>query len=125
MAQRKVLGGSSAINAMVYVRGHPNDYAEWADVAPSWNWSNVNPISKNRIWKGEDSPVSKSGPIGVSNVENHVHPLTYKYLEAGQELGFPYNRDYNGNHMEDAVYQTTTSNGLRYLLLVLTYRKKT
>ena len=112
----KVLGGSSAINAMVYVRGHPNDYEEWAEAAPSWNWSNVEPYFKKiESWKGEASPFrGKSGPIGVSNVENHVHPLTYKYLEAGQELGFPYNRDYNGNHMEGvAVYQTTTSNGLR------------
>ena len=112
----KVLGGSSAINAMVYVRGHPNDYEEWADVAPSWNWSNVEPYFKKiESWKGEDSPVrGKSGPVGISNVENDVHPLTNKYLEAGQELGFPYNKDYNGNHMEGvAVYQTTTFNGLR------------
>ena len=112
----KVLGGSSAINAMVYVRGHPKDYEEWADVAPSWNWNNVEPYFKKiESWKGEESPVrGKSGPVGVSNVENDVHPLTNKYLEAGQELGFPYNRDYNGNHMEGvAVYQTTTSNGLR------------
>lgn len=112
----KVLGGSSAINAMVYVRGHPNDYEEWAGVAPSWNWSNVEPyFKKMESWKGEESPFrGKSGPVGVSNVENDVHPLTNKYLEAGQELGFPYNRDYNGSHMEGvAVYQTTTFNGLR------------
>ncbi len=112
----KVLGGSSAINAMVYVRGHPNDFEEWADVAPSWNWSNVEPYFKKiESWKGEESPVrGKSGPVGVSNVENDIHPLTTNYLEAGQELGFPYNRDYNSNHMEGvAVYQTTTFNGLR------------
>ena len=112
----KVLGGSSAINAMVYVRGHPEDYKEWANVAPSWNWKDVEPyFKKMEAWKGKDCPTrGKSGPVGVSNVENDVHPLTNKYLEAGQELGFPYNSDYNGRHMEGvSVYQTTTLNGLR------------
>ena len=112
----KVLGGSSAINAMVYVRGHPEDYKEWANVAPSWNWKDVEPyFKKMEAWKGKDCPTrGKSGPVGISNVENDVHPLTNKYLEAGQELGFPYNSDYNGRHMEGvSVYQTTTLNGLR------------
>ena len=112
----KVLGGSSAINAMVYVRGHQNDFKDWAKVAPSWSWSNVEPLFKKiEAWKGKSSSArGSSGPVGVSNVERDVHPLTNKYLEAGQELGFPLNRDYNGSHMEGvSVYQTTISNGLR------------
>ncbi len=112
----KVLGGSSAINAMVYVRGHQNDFKDWAKVAPSWSWSNVEPLFKKiEAWKGEYSSArGGSGPVGVSNVERDVHPLTNKYLEAGQELGFPLNRDYNGSHMEGvSVYQTTIANGLR------------
>ena len=112
----KVLGGSSAINAMVYVRGHQNDFKDWAKVAPSWSWSNVEPLFKKiEAWKGESSSArGSSGPVGVSNVERDVHPLTNKYLEAGQELGFPLNRDYNGSHMEGvSVYQTTIANGLR------------
>ena len=112
----KVLGGSSAINAMVYVRGHQNDFKDWAKVAPSWSWSNVEPLFKKiEAWKGENSSArGGSGPVGVSNVERDVHPLTNKYLEAGQELGFPLNRDYNGSHMEGvSVYQTTIANGLR------------
>ena len=112
----KVLGGSSAINAMVYVRGHQNDFKDWAKVAPSWSWSNVEPLFKKiEAWKGECSSArGASGPVGVSNVERDVHPLTNKYLEAGQELGFPLNRDYNGSHMEGvSVYQTTIANGLR------------
>ena len=112
----KVLGGSSAINAMVYVRGHQNDFQDWAKVAPSWSWSNVEPLFKKiEAWKGKSSSVrGSSGPVGVSNVERDVHPLTNKYLEAGQELGFPLNRDYNGSHMEGvSVYQTTIANGLR------------
>ena len=112
----KVLGGSSAINAMVYVRGHQNDFKDWAKVAPSWSWSNVEPLFKKiEAWKGEYSSArGGSGPVGVSNVVRDVHPLTNKYLEAGQELGFPLNRDYNGSHMEGvSVYQTTIANGLR------------
>ena len=112
----KVLGGSSAINAMVYVRGHQNDFKDWAKVAPSWSWSNVEPFFKKiEAWKGKSSSArGSSGPVGVSNVERDVHPLTNKYLEAGQELGFPLNRDYNGSHMEGvSVYQTTIANGLR------------
>ena len=112
----KVLGGSSAINAMVYVRGHQNDFKDWAKVAPSWSWSNVEPLFKKiEAWKGKSSSArGSSGPVGVSNVERDVHPLTNKYLEAGQELGFPLNRDYNGSHMEGvSVYQTTIADGLR------------
>ncbi|MEK9840837.1 MAG: GMC family oxidoreductase N-terminal domain-containing protein [Paracoccaceae bacterium] len=112
----KVLGGSSAINAMVYVRGHQNDFKDWAKVAPSWSWSNVEPLFKKiEAWKGKSSSArGSSGPVGVSNVERDVHPLTNKYLEAGQELGFPLNRDYNGSDMEGvSVYQTTIANGLR------------
>ena len=112
----KVLGGSSAINAMVYVRGHQNDFNDWEKVAPSWSWSNVEPLFKKiEAWKGKSSSArGSSGPVGVSNVERDVHPLTNKYLEAGQELGFPLNRDYNGSHMEGvSVYQTTIANGLR------------
>jgi len=112
----KVLGGSSAINAMVYVRGHQNDFKDWEKVAPSWSWSNVEPLFKKiEAWKGKSSSArGSSGPVGVSNVECDVHPLTNKYLEAGQELGFPLNRDYNGSNMEGvSVYQTTIANGLR------------
>ena len=112
----KVLGGSSAINAMVYVRGHQNDFKDWAKVAPSWSWSNVEPLFKKiEAWKGKSSSArGSSGPVGVSNAERDVHPLTNKYLEAGQELGFPLNRDYNGSNMEGvSVYQTTIANGLR------------
>ncbi len=112
----KVLGGSSAINAMVYVRGHQNDFKDWEKVAPSWSWSNVEPLFKKiEAWKGKSSSArGSSGPVGVSNVERDVHPLTNKYLEAGQELGFPLNGDYNGSNMEGvSVYQTTIANGLR------------
>ena len=112
----KVLGGSSAINAMVYVRGHPNDYAEWSQVAPDWGWSNVLPYFKRmERWSGPESSLrGTTGNINVSSMENSAHWLTKKYLEAGQQLGFMYNDDYNGEKMEGvSVYQTTTFKGQR------------
>ena len=112
----KVLGGSSSINAMVYVRGHPNDYEQWAKVAPDWGWSDVLPyFQKMETWGGRRSTIrGNTGPVNVSDMENLVHPLTQKYLEAGQQLGFAHNPDYNGTEMEGVtVYQTTTFKGLR------------
>ena len=112
----KVLGGSSSINAMVYVRGHPNDYEQWAKVAPDWGWADVLPyFQKMETWGGRRSTIrGTTGPVNVSDMENLVHPLTQKYLEAGQQLGFAHNPDYNGTEMEGVtVYQTTTFKGLR------------
>ena len=112
----KVLGGSSAINAMVYVRGHLNDYEQWAKVAPGWGWADVFPyFQKMETWGGRNSTIrGTKGPVNVSNMENAIHPLTQKYLEAGQQLGFTHNTDYNGTEMEGvSVYQTTTFKGLR------------
>lgn len=112
----KVLGGSSAINAMVYVRGHLNDYEQWAKVAPGWGWADVFPYYKKmETWGGSSSAIrGTTGPVNVSNMENAVHPLTKKYLEAGQQVGFAHNFDYNGTEMEGvSVYQTTTFKGLR------------
>ena len=77
----KVLGGSSSINAMVWVRGHKRDYEEWGSVAPGWDWNNVQKIF-NRIenWDGR-SDVSRgmNGPQAVHDVSSDVHPLTFSY----------------------------------------------
>lgn len=112
----KVLGGSSSINAMVYVRGHPNDFNEWGDVAPGWSWNDVEPyFRKMENWKGDiDQARGRSGPLSVTDVSDKVHPLTNAYLEAASQLGFPVTKDYNGSDMEGAtIYQTTTDKGFR------------
>jgi len=112
----KVLGGSSSINAMVYVRGHPNDFNEWGEVAPGWSWTDLEPyFRKMESWQGGyDQTRGGSGPLSVTDVSEKVHPLTNAYLKAAKQLGFPINLDYNGQAMDGAtIYQTTTLKGFR------------
>ncbi len=112
----KVLGGSSSINAMVYVRGHPGDYDDWATVAPGWGWQDVAPLFRRiEDWDGPaDDQRGSGGPLPVHDVSQDIHPLTRTYLEASKQAGIPTNPDYNGADMEGAAcYQITTKNGLR------------
>jgi len=113
----KVLGGSSSINAMVWIRGHPADYDDWAALGnPGWGWSDVLPAFKaiednqagGNQWRGT------GGPLHVTSCENDVHPLTKRYLQATQEAGLPLNPDFNGASQEGVgVYQISTRNGRR------------
>ena len=113
----KVLGGSSSINAMVFVRGQPHDFDDWAALGnPGWGWSDVLPYFR----KLEDSPHGPSplrgagGPVHVSDVRAQVHPLCETYLRAGEQLGLARNEDINGASNEGvAINQITTRNGLR------------
>ncbi|WP_295508380.1 GMC family oxidoreductase [uncultured Sulfitobacter sp.] len=112
----KVLGGSSSINAMVYVRGHPQDYAEWNAVAPGWGWDDIEPVFRRmENWDGPQSNArGVGGPLAVHDVTDEVHPLTRTYLEGAAQADIPTNRDYNGPHMEGACcYQITTKGGYR------------
>lgn len=112
----KVLGGSSSINAMVYVRGHKRDYAEWNAAAPGWGWDDVEPIFKRmEDWDGPGDPRrGTGGPLAVHDVSDEIHPLTRTYLEAAEQAGFPTNPDYNVGDMEGAaLYQITTKGGYR------------
>ena len=112
----KVLGGSSSINAMVYVRGHPSDYDEWAKTAPGWNWDNMSLIFKKmEDWTGvRHSDRGVGGPLSVRDISNDVHPLCNTYLKAAEQAGIPFNADYNAGEMEGAaIYQITTKKGFR------------
>jgi len=112
----KVLGGSSSINAMVYVRGHPSDFDEWAEEASGWSWADVAPIFKRmEDWSGgADIYRGSGGPLHVQDIRGDVHPLCQTYLQAAQDLQIPINPDYNGASMEGAaIYQITTKDGLR------------
>lgn len=112
----KVLGGSSAINAMVWVRGHPGDYEEWARVAPGWGWQEVAPIfARMEDWRGAPDPLrGTGGPQCVTDISDHVHPLSRTYIEAAQQAGFGFTPDYNATSMDGATfYQITTRDGLR------------
>lgn len=112
----KVLGGSSSINAMVYVRGHPSDYQTWSTVAKGWEWSNVEPVFKRmEDWSGESSSYrGKGGLLSVRDMSSDAHPLCQTYLQAAQQCQIPFNADYNAQDMEGAaLYQINTRNGLR------------
>ena len=113
----KIIGGSSSINAMVYIRGHQDDYKSWGDTAgPEWGWDSVLAAYKQiedtstggNAWRGI------GGPLHVSDQTSRVHPLTFKYIEACQAVGLPFNADFNGETQEGAgTYQLTVRNGQR------------
>jgi choline dehydrogenase len=113
----KVLGGSSSINAMVFIRGQPADFDGWAALGNSgWGWADVLPY----FIKMEDSDHGPSewrgagGPLHVSDVARHVHPLCETYLRAGVQMGLMRNPDINGESNEGvALNQITTRDGLR------------
>lgn len=112
----RVLGGSSSINAMVYVRGHRGDFDEWRETAPGWGWSDVEPVFRRmEDWHGPHDPArGTNGPLSVTDVSHAMHPLTRAYVTAAGEAGIPWNADYNAARMTGACfYQITTQNGWR------------
>ncbi|MBV8783329.1 MAG: GMC family oxidoreductase N-terminal domain-containing protein [Gammaproteobacteria bacterium] len=113
----KVLGGSSSINAMVYVRGQPGDFDDWAAAGASgWSWSEVLPWFikfEDHAW-GASQFHGAGGPVHVSDVSAHVHPLCHTFLKACAEAGIPLTRDFNGADPEGAgLWQVTIKDGRR------------
>ena len=113
----KVLGGSSSINAMVYIRGQPGDFDDWAAAGnPGWGWDDVLPYfrkAENNEF-GEDAFHGIGGPMHVADASLDMHPLCAVYLKACAELGIPVVRDLNGADRECAgLYQITTRKGAR------------
>lgn len=112
----RVLGGSSSINAMVWVRGHPGDFDDWARAAPGWGWTDVAPVFRAiERWDGTPHAMrGDGGPLHVTDTSAEVHPLCRAYLAAAAELGIATNPDYNAATMDGAsLYQITTRGGLR------------
>ena len=113
----KVLGGSSSINAMVYSRGQAGDFDDWAAMGnPGWGWADVLPLYKRM----EDHELGAGpfhgagGPLHVTMINGAVHPLTRRYLKAGQEAGLTFNPDLNGETIEGVgLYQINTQGGFR------------
>jgi len=112
----KVLGGSSAINAMCYVRGVAADYDRWAAAgATGWGWAEVLPW----FLRGEDNSRGASpwhgdaGPLSVSDLRHH-NPLSDAFLDAAREAGHPRNDDFNGaQQVGVGLYQVTQRDGAR------------
>ncbi len=112
----KLLGGSSSINAMCYIRGVAADYDAWAaGGASGWHWDNVLPYFRRSEGnaRGGNEFHGGDGPLGVSDLR-HVNPLTRVFVEAGRQAGLGLNDDFNGARQEGVgLYQVTQRNGAR------------
>ncbi len=112
----KVLGGSSSINAMCYIRGVARDYDEWAaGGAQGWDWNSALPYFKRAECnsRGGDALHGDSGPLHVSDLR-YTNPLSAAFIEAGQQAGFPHNHDFNGAEQAGVgLYQVTQKDGAR------------
>jgi choline dehydrogenase len=113
----KLLGGSSSINAMVWIRGHPADYDEWAAQGnPGWGFADLLPIFKaiEDNQAGADEWRGRGGPVHVSDCTAFAPKLTARYLKAAEQAGLPINADFNGATQEGAgIYQISTRDGRR------------
>ncbi len=113
----KGLGGSSSINAMIYVRGHRADYDGWAALGnPGWSYEAVLPYFKrSERWQLAPDPYhGQDGELWVG-YGNYVHPLTKAFLAAARECGFPANPDFNGARQEGfGLFQVTQRRGARW-----------
>lgn len=114
----KVLGGSSSINGMVYVRGHAMDYEEWKDSgATDWGYANCLPYFKKADdWKlGGDDYRHEGGPLTVSLGNEMKNPLYRAFVDAGVQAGYLFAEDYNGHRQEGfGPMQMTVKNGVRW-----------
>ncbi|MFD1008777.1 choline dehydrogenase [Oceanisphaera ostreae] len=114
----KVLGGSSSINGMVYVRGHARDFDEWQDKgADGWDYAHCLPyFKKAESWAfGGDDYRGEQGPLGVNNGNNMKNPLYQAFVDAGQEAGYFHTPDYNGRQQEGfGPMHMTVKNGRRW-----------
>lgn len=114
----KTLGGSSSLNAMIYIRGHPADYDAWAESgADGWDAASVAPYfvrSENQQRFTDDPAHGTDGPLVVSD-QRSPNPLTHRFVEAGEELGYPRNDDFNSGGQEGfGLYQVTQKDGQRW-----------
>jgi len=112
----KVLGGSSSINAMVYIRGQRQDYDGWADAGnPGWSFDEVLPWfrSAEGNLRGADALHGADGPLSVQDLRC-PNPLAQRFIDAGVQAGLPLNTDFNGP-IQDGVgwFQATHRNGER------------
>lgn len=114
----KVLGGTSAINGMVYIRGQQADYNHWAELGNAgWSYDEVLPYFKRSEHKAEGANAyhGQGGPLWVQNVpQDQKLELADLFVQAAVQTGLPYNEDFNGASQEGAgYYQENIRNGLR------------
>lgn len=106
----KALGGSSAINAMLYVRGHAQDYDEWAELGcAGWGWDDILPYFRKaeNNERGADEFHGSDGPLQVSE-QKSPRPVTQAFIDAGKSLQIKETRDFNrGDNVGIGLYQVT------------------
>jgi choline dehydrogenase/4-pyridoxate dehydrogenase len=116
VARGKVVGGSSSINAMAYVRGNRADYDRWAaGTTPDWSYEQVLPyFRKQETWEGgSDAYRGDAGPLAVRK-SRYQDPLVEAYFAAAQDAGYARNDDYNGAQQDGfALMQMTIRKGWR------------
>ena len=112
----KVLGGSSSLNGLLYVRGQAQDYDRWAQMGnKGWGWVDVLPLFKKseRNERGADDYHGDQGPLSVSNMRIQ-RPITDAWVAAAQSAGYKFNPDYNYGDQEGVgFFQLTAKNGRR------------
>lgn len=119
----KVVGGSSSINAMVWARGLPSDYDDWATMGnKAWSWSQVKPlfesiehrVSSSGQTTAQDKANGK-GALYVSDVKDQLHPTERYFFEGAKQAGLPFTEDFNGDQTEGVGrYQINTFKGKRW-----------
>jgi choline dehydrogenase len=117
----KVIGGSSSINGMVYVRGHACDYDHWSENgATGWSYADVLPYFKRmEDWQsgghgGDPDWRGENGPMTVSRGKRE-NPLVKAFVEAGRQAGYPVTSDYNGEQQEGfGPFEMTVRKGQRW-----------
>ncbi|MGB9402109.1 MAG: choline dehydrogenase [Candidatus Acidiferrales bacterium] len=113
----KVIGGSSSINAMIYIRGNARDYDDWERLGnPGWSFEDVLPFflkSENQA-RIDSEFHGRSGPLRVEDLRT-INPLSRAFVEAAVETGLPRNEDFNGPVQEGVgFYQVTQKRGRRW-----------
>lgn len=113
----RTLGGSSAINAMCYVRGNPQDYDQWASLGcTGWSYQDVLPyfINMEHFEGGKNPYHGTGGPMNVASY-TFLNPLMNAFLTAGKQAGYPINKDYNAAEQEGVGYfYVSQKNGQRF-----------
>jgi len=113
----KVLGGSSSINAMIYIRGHKSDYDHWASLGnPGWRYDDLLPYFKRaeNNERGADDYHGTGGPLNVMDLRS-PNPFNAHFIAAGKQAGLPVSPDFNGAQFEGVgPYQVTHKNGERF-----------
>ena len=113
----RVMGGSSSINAMVYIRGQQEDFEDWKGMGnPGWGWEDVLPYFKKSETndRGGDAFRGGDGPVHVATMDRDLHPLCQNFITAGTQIQVPHNPDFNGARQEGiGTYQNTAKDGFR------------